>query len=124
MAPLIRIVDDDAALSLSLALLFRSQGWESARYADAESFLTKDDPSRPGCLVLDERLPGMKGLALLDRLKAAGAAIPAVMLTAESSVPLAVAAMKKGAADFFEKPVSPALLVNRIAELVGLQGKA
>jgi two-component system CheB/CheR fusion protein len=75
-------------------------------YATAEAFLADGDSSREGCLLVDAYLPGMTGLALLERLHAEGRQIPAIMITGNSDVTIAVRAMKAGALDFIEKPIA------------------
>lgn len=114
--PLIRIVDDDEALAASSALLLESMGWEAAAYSSGEDFLARGDFSRPGCIILDVQMPGLDGLALHEKLLALGASVPVLFLTAHGSIPLAVRAMRRGAADFLEKPVDPMTLIARVAQ--------
>ena len=75
-------------------------------YPDCESFLADYHPGREACLLIDAYLPGMNGIELLEQLSKAGHHLPAIMITGNSDVPMAVQAMKAGAADFIEKPVS------------------
>jgi two-component system CheB/CheR fusion protein len=74
-------------------------------FASCESFLEAFHPGHEGCLVIDAYLPGMSGLALLKRLRELGSSMPAIMITGNSDVSMAVAAMKAGAMDFIEKPI-------------------
>jgi two-component system, chemotaxis family, CheB/CheR fusion protein len=80
-------------------------------FATCEDFLAAFRPGRDACLVIDAYLPGMNGLALLGRLRDAGHRLPAVMITGSSDVAMAVQAMKAGASDFIEKPISRAELL-------------
>jgi RNA polymerase sigma factor (sigma-70 family) len=112
--PTVSIVDDDAALRDSLSLLLESVRLSARSYADAHEFLREFDPSRPGCIVLDVRMPGMSGLELLDRLVADDVRTPVIVLTAHADVPMAVRAMKAGAVDFITKPFSSQELLDRI----------
>ena len=98
------IVDDDAAVRDSLAVLLSTSGLEVETYASGEEFLDAWNPVRPGCLVLDVRMPGISGVELLERLHGAGARIPVIIVTGHGDVKIAVRAMKLGAVDFIEKP--------------------
>jgi RNA polymerase sigma factor (sigma-70 family) len=98
------IVDDDEAMRDSLAWLVESQGFRVRAYASAEEFLRTYEDGLAGCLVLDVRMPGMSGLELYEKLQARHASLPVVFITGHGDVPMAVNALKKGAADFIEKP--------------------
>ncbi|MGN1149599.1 MAG: response regulator transcription factor, partial [Sutterella sp.] len=110
MMPLVRIVDDDAPFRTSQAMLLRMSGRDVAEYATAQEFLARDDSSRPGCLILDVRMPGMTGLELQQALEMTGSTLPVIFLTGHGDVSMAVHTMRHGAADFLEKPVMPAVL--------------
>ena len=112
--PKVHIVDDDAAIRDSLDWLFRSRGVACATWPSAEKFLAAWRPDLAGCLLLDIRMSGMSGLALFDRLKAIGCPLPVIFLTGHGDVPSAVAAIKKGARDFVEKPFNDNDLVDRV----------
>ncbi len=86
--------------------LLQEDGRTVELYPSSEAFLEAYRPGREGCLLVDARMPGMGGLALLQRLQSEGTRLPAIMITGQGDVPMAVAAMKAGAADFIEKPVS------------------
>jgi RNA polymerase sigma factor (sigma-70 family) len=113
-APIVYVVDDDEAVRDSLALLFESEGLDARAFASADEVLDKLERERPGCIVADVRMPGMSGVELLETLKAQHAAIPIILITGHGDVPMAVAALKAGAADFFEKPFDEALLVSSV----------
>ncbi len=98
------IVDDDEAFRDSLCWLLESAGHCVAAYPSAEKFLTGYDSEQPGCLVLDIRMPGMNGLELQDELTRRALVIPIIFVTGHGDVPMAVSAVKKGAAEFLEKP--------------------
>jgi len=102
--PLVHVVDDDASMRSALAGLFDSVGLQTATYATAEAFLSADIADRPGCLVLDVRLPDMNGLEFQGRLTQTGVGIPVVMMTGFGDIPMSVHAMKGGAVDFLAKP--------------------
>lgn len=120
------IVDDDAGVREALAWLLRSRRLLSEGFASAESFedmvrlrLAAGEqawPSAPSCLLLDVRMPGMNGLALFERLVEHDLVqvLPVIFLTGHGDVPTAVAAVKRGAFDFVEKPFSDNALVDRI----------
>jgi two-component system, chemotaxis family, CheB/CheR fusion protein len=85
--------------------LLDASGKRVEAYASAEAFLAAFNPHRDGCLLVDAGMPGMSGLELLQRLKDEGARLPSIMITGNGDVPMAVKAMRAGAADFIEKPV-------------------
>ena len=111
----IYIVDDDAALRGTLREVLEGDGLIVEDFESCEAFLEVYRPGRAGCLLVDAYLPGMSGLALLQHLQAAVVALPAIMITGASDVPMAVQAMKAGASDFIEKPISADDLIAAIA---------
>jgi len=104
-AQTIFVVDDDSAVREAMRDLLREDGRTVEIYTSSEAFLEAYRPGREGCLLIDARMPGMSGLDLLQRLKNEGTRLPAIMITGQGDVPMAVEAMKAGAADFIEKPV-------------------
>ncbi len=112
--PLVRVIDDDPAVRESIQLLLRTVGLRCSIYASPEDFLAELDVSIPGCLVLDVRMPRMSGLALQDLLRARGVDLPIVFISGHGDVPLAVKAMRSGAADFLEKPLHDQTLLDSI----------
>lgn len=100
------VVDDDDAMRDSLVWLLESHGLGVRAFGSAEAFLAASPETMRGCLVLDVRMPGMSGLELYDRLIARGVRLPVLFVTGHGDVPMAVSALKKGAADFIEKPFS------------------
>ena len=112
--PLIYLVDDDEAVRDSLGMLFTSIGLQHEAYSSALDFLQHFDPARHACLVADIRMPGLSGLELQQRLNERGAEIPIIFITGHGDVPMAVTAMKSGAADFIQKPFRDQDLIDRI----------
>ncbi len=110
------VVDDDEAVRDSLEMLLRSVGIEVETHPDAGAFLASYDPRRPGCLVLDIRMPGLSGLDLQHKLGKMGALLPIIFITGHGDVPMAVDAMQKGAVDFIQKPFRDQDLLDRIRE--------
>jgi two-component system CheB/CheR fusion protein len=103
--PTIFIVDDDRQIREALRSLLEEDGRVVEDFATAEAFLEAYRPGSEGCLLIDAYLPGMSGLELLQRLGGESNRLPAIMITGQSDVPMAVQAMKAGAMDFVEKPV-------------------
>jgi FixJ family two-component response regulator len=104
-APLaVYIVDDDASVRDSLALLLSLHGHATSVFASAEDFLSAARDDWAGCAIVDIRMPGMDGLALLGEMKSRGIRIPAIVVTAHGDVASARAAFKGEAVDFLEKP--------------------
>lgn len=122
-APQAHLVDDDDAIRDALAWLLTSRGIPCAAYDSAENFLAVWNPATSGCLVLDMRLSGMSGLDCFDRLLEKESTLPVIFLTGHGDVPLAVATLKKGAFDFFEKPLNDNELATRIDEAMALDAR-
>lgn len=115
------IVDDDLAVRDSLAVLLEVEGFSPRTFASAESFLEVWSPDLRGGLLLDVRMPGMDGLELLDRLNNSGNELPVVVMTGHGDVPLAVRAMKLGALDFIEKPLTDTVLRNAVRTMIAYE---
>jgi len=116
--PTVFVIDDDEAVRSSLRLLLKSYGLEAQPCASAEEFLASHDADRPGCMVLDVRMPGMSGIELQQQLNARGATIPIVFITGHGDVPMAVEAMQAGAFDFLQKPFSDNDLIARVQRAI------
>lgn len=116
--PCAHLVDDDDAIRDAIAWLLKSRGIPSRGYASGEDFLAAWRPETAGCVLLDMRMTGLSGLDVFDALLAQGASLPVIFLTGHGDVPLAVAALKKGAFDFFEKPFNDNDLADRIREAI------
>ena len=108
------VVDDDPAIRKSLRWLIESVGLKVQTHELASEFLESYSPDIPGCLVLDIRIPGMSGLELQEKLRERGYDIPVIIVSGYGDVPMAVRAMKAGAIDFLEKPVSDQVLLDYI----------
>jgi len=112
--PLIHVVDDDESLRTSLLRLLSAAGFEARGYASTGDFLLQPLPDRPGCILLDVRLPGPSGLDLQTALQRQGVALPIIFLTAYGDVATSVRAMKAGAVDFLTKPIERATLFEAL----------
>jgi two-component system response regulator TtrR len=112
------VVDDDEAVRDSLQFLLEGAGYRVACYDSAESFLAGFDAKAIACLVLDVRMPGKSGLELQELLLAQGHRLPIVFITGHGDVPMAVSAMKRGAADFIEKPFDQAALKTTVEKML------
>ncbi|MFO1348175.1 MAG: response regulator FixJ [Pseudomonadales bacterium] len=112
------VVDDDDAVRESLAFLLKSVGLRVESFASAQDFLKQYNAARAGCLVLDIRMPGMSGLELQDKLSQMGSMLPIIFITGHGDVPMAVKAIKAGAADFVQKPFRDQELIDRIREVL------
>ena len=89
--PLIRLVDDEVDQLAALEMLLVGQGWDVASYTGAKEFLTSDMPSRPGCLILDVRMPGISGLELQDEMNRREYPLPIIFLTGHGDIEMAPA---------------------------------
>ena len=117
-AAMIHIVDDEDDFRAALRMTLEDQGYRVSDYASCEAFLADPASAAQGCLLLDAYLPGMAGLTLLAHLKEQGNKVPVIMITGQSDVAVAVAAMKAGAFDFLEKPVTGAEISASVARAI------
>ena len=132
--PVVYLVDDEAVVRDALAWLLRSRRLLSEGFVHAEAFeaflatrdLAAGWPTAPACLLLDVRMPGTSGLVLFERLVENGLSVtmPVIFLTGHGDVPTAVAAVKRGAFDFVEKPFSDNALVDRVEQALALSSQA
>ena len=118
------VIDDDEAMRDSLHFLLGAAGFCVHVFESAEAFLEAAPSAEAGCVVTDIRMPGIDGLALLKRLKNDRIALPVVIMTGHGDVPLAVDAMKLGAADFVEKPFDDERLIGAIRAALSGAGEA
>ena len=120
-ALVVYVVDDDASIRDSLALMLGLGGYATRLFADAESFLVAFNSNWSGCVVADLRLPGMSGVDLQAQVRNRGSAIPFVIITAHGDVPTARAAFRAQAVDFIEKPFEEAQLRGAIDTAFALE---
>ena len=114
VAPLIHVVDDDDDQRNALLRLLGAAGYDARGHASVGDFLLHELPDRPGCLVLDLRMPGQSGLDLQAVLNQRERSLPIVFLSGNADVASSVRAMKAGAVDFLTKPVESAILLKAI----------
>ncbi len=112
--PTVFVVDDDTAVRGAIGALLKSVGLKAETYASADEFLHAYDPEKPGCLVLDIRMPGTSGLTLQQMLTERGINIPIIFITGHGDVASSVRAMKAHAFDFIQKPFRPQELLDSI----------
>ena len=121
--PTVFVVDDDEAVRDAIGLLLTSAGFAVETHGSSEAFLAAYGTARPGCFVLDVRMPGMSGLDLQARLASDGNRIPIVIISGHGDIPMAVAAVKAGALDFIEKPFDESRLLNAVRRAIELDGQ-
>jgi FixJ family two-component response regulator len=112
--PHVLIVDDDEEVRTALRELMLSVGLDATSFASTRELLDAKLPRRPGCIILDVRMPGSSGLDLQNELTAKGDAPPIVFLTGHGDIPMSVNAMKAGAVDFLTKPVRDQTLLDAV----------
>jgi FixJ family two-component response regulator len=115
-SPTVFLVDDDEAVRGALVWSLKEAGLKVQGFASGEELLSANPGERPGCLVLDLRMPGMSGLDLQEALRERGCHIPIIFISGQGDIPSSVRAIKAGAMDFVEKPLSRDVLVERIRE--------
>ena len=103
-APVVFVIDDDPSVRSSLKFLLSTVGLQAESFDSADSFLHKNPPDGPSCLVLDVRMPGLSGLDFQRELAGRNIRIPIVFLTGHGDIPMTVRAMKAGAVEFLTKP--------------------
>ena len=117
--PTVFIVDDDQAVARSLLWLIETVRLRVQLYASAQAYLEAYDPARPGCLLLDVRMPGISGLEVQHRLAARGTYhLPIIFITGHGDVQMAVRAVQAGAFDFIEKPFNDQHLLDRVQHAI------
>jgi two-component system response regulator FixJ len=110
----VHVIDDDEAARQSLAFLLRTADIEVQTYDSAVAFLDMASSIKSGCIVTDVRMPDISGIELLRRLRQSRVTVPVIVITGHGDVPLAVEAMKLGAADFLEKPFDDEAMVAAV----------
>ncbi len=113
--PLIIVVDDDTQVRKSISELLESVGIDAIGFGSTRELLEAEVPERPGCIVLDVRMPGTSGLDLQQHLADSGNAKPVIFLTGHGDIPMTVQAMKAGALDFLTKPFRDQQLLDAVA---------
>ncbi|MER2605797.1 MAG: response regulator [Siculibacillus sp.] len=116
VAPIIWVVDDDPAVRDSVGFLVSSLGYAYETCTSAREFLERLDDTRPCCVVLDVRLPGLSGLELQGELLRRGSSVGIIFVSGHGDIPKAVRAVRLGAFDFLEKPFDDQVLLDRIGE--------
>ncbi len=110
------IVDDDASIREALGNLLESVGISTEHFESAERFRERWDRERPGCLLLDARLPGMSGMELQEELNESGIGIPIIFMTAHGDVPMVRKVLKAGAIEFLTKPFQKEELLQSVRQ--------
>jgi two-component system response regulator FixJ len=111
---IVHVIDDDEAVRQSIEFLLRTSGVMARTYDSASAFLNALPTIDSGCIITDVRMPGISGIDLLRRLGEMRIKMPVIVITGHGDVPLAVEAMKIGAADFLEKPFDDELLLRSV----------
>jgi two-component system, chemotaxis family, CheB/CheR fusion protein len=108
------VIEDDQGNRDAMQTLLTDAGYQVKAYASALAFLESHRPEDRGCVITDVRMPGMNGLEMLASLVTAGSKLPAIIITGQGDIAMAVQAIRAGAADFIEKPVDPDVLLASI----------
>ena len=118
----VHVIDDDEAARESLEFLLRTAGINVKTHESAVDFLKCATEVKSGCIVTDVRMPEITGIDLLKKLKDLNIDVPVILVTGHGDVPLAVEAMKIGAADFLEKPFDDEVLLQAVRSACNRQG--
>lgn len=114
--PIIYVVDDDQAVRTSLQWLLESVGHVVQTFANGREFLAGYEHGRPGCVLLDVRMPAMGGFEMQEALQASEYPLPVIFLTAHGDIPMTVRAMQAGALDFLQKPFNDQHLLDKVQD--------
>lgn len=117
------VIDDDDGQRDSLVWLLESHGHTVKHFSGAREFLAAWDGDPAGCLLLDVRMPGMSGLELFEELTRRHSTLPVILITGHGDVAMAVSALKKGAADFIEKPFSAEEMLKTVANCLARESE-
>ncbi len=116
--PIVTLVDDDAHVREAMENLLCSVGIDTICYASAREVIEATLPDRPGCFILDVRMPGLSGIDLQDYLLRQGNHTPIIFLTAHGDIAMSVEAMKAGAVDFLTKPVRDQTFLDAVSKAI------
>ncbi len=116
--PIVFVIDDDLSIQRALHHVLTTAGWRVEFFSSGVAFLDTYDPDRPGCVILELRLPQMSGLTVQEHLAAAGSLLSIVFLTAFGDIATAVQAIQSGAIDFIEKPFNTERLVLSVEKAI------
>lgn len=123
LLPTVTVVDDDDQVRESLVALIQSMNLQVECFASGRDFLDRYQHSRPGCIVLDLRMPQLSGLDVIAELSAREIRVPIIMISGHGDIPAAVSAMKAGAIDFLEKPYRGAALMESVRKAVEIDAR-
>lgn len=121
---IVYVIDDDDAARDSLQFLLETAGLRAKTFGAAAAFLRTLPQAAEGCVITDVRMPGMTGIELLKTLKARAFPLPVIVITGHGDIPLAVEAMREGAADFLEKPYDDNALLQSIDRAIAASKSA
>ena len=114
LTPLVRIVDDDPTICDSQSFFLQLAGWQTVTYQDPVTFLERDDWDRPGCIILDVRMPSLSGLEVQQELNKRGVDLPIIFLSAHGDIEMAMNCVEQGALNFLVKPPIPEKLKDLV----------
>jgi FixJ family two-component response regulator len=117
----IYLVDDDESLLRTLGRLLRIEGFEVIAFASPSGFLQSLRQARPGCVIVDLKMPEMNGIEMYDAMERAGSTLPIIFLTGRGAIPDSVLAMKRGAVNFLTKPAAREDLLAAVDEAFRIQ---
>ena len=117
--PTVFVIDDDKAIRSAIKNLLESVGLRVEVFSSPREFLKEGHKDKPGCLVLDVRLPGASGLDFQHELATGNVEIPVIFITGHGDIPMSVQAMKAGAVDFLTKPFRDQDLLDAIQRAIG-----
>lgn len=118
LTPIVRIVDDDPTVCESQSFFLQLAGFQTVTYQDPKQFLEQDDWERPGCIILDVRMPGLSGIEVQQTLNEAGVNLPIIFLSAHGDIEMAMSCVEKGAFNFLVKPPEPEKLQSLVTKAV------
>lgn len=118
LTPLVRIIDDDPTVCESQSFFLQLAGWQTVTYQDPVTFLKRDDWERPGCIILDVRMPNLSGLEVQKELNKRGIDLPIIFLSAHGDIEMAMSCVEQGAFNFLVKPPIPEKLKDLVEKAI------
>lgn len=119
-APLVFVLDDDAAVRASVLNLLAAEGIDARGFAAGADFVRQPRPDTAACLVCDMKMPELDGLDIAGILSGQGSELPIIFMTGHGTIPMTVQAMKAGAVEFLTKPVAPDDLLRAVRDALAL----
>lgn len=116
MTKQIYLIDDDAGVRAALAALLATMSWEVIAFSDGQTFLDTLVVTHPSCVLVDIRMPGKSGMAVLEAIQSRDSSLPVIIMTGHGNIELCRRAFKGGALEFLTKPIDADVLIETVSQ--------